>query len=164
MQLLLYPITASPQLPLPSTALKQKEVILPLFPIFQSPDKSNPLPGMETQRKINLPKATCLFSEITGLSPGGIGGFHFIASLLWIRKKSSKYQLDQNPKSSCYSSAFKLLKEKTCGSASLCNSMYYSCNNTCIIITCYFFCCQEQEEASNSPPLMLRPKYTGGAK
>lgn len=48
MQLLLYRISTSPQQPLPSTALMQKEVILPPFPVFQSPGKSNPLPGMET--------------------------------------------------------------------------------------------------------------------
>lgn len=112
MQLLLYRITASPQLPFPSAALRQKEVILPPFPIFQSSCKSSSLSGVETWRKTNPPKATCLFSEITGLSPEWMLGFHFTASLLWIRKKSGKYQLYQNPKSGCYSSAFKLPKRK----------------------------------------------------
>lgn len=46
MQLLLYHGAASLQLLLPGAVLRQKEVILPRAPLFQSPRKSSPLPGV----------------------------------------------------------------------------------------------------------------------
>lgn len=46
-------------------------------------------------------------TELTAFTPGGMLGFHFTASQLWI-KKSSKCQPGQNLKSSCLSSAFKV--------------------------------------------------------
>lgn len=75
-----------------------------------------------------------LITELTVFTPGGMLGFHFTASRLWI-EKPSKYQLGQNPKSSCYSSAFKMPRRQDLyGSTSLCNSKYYCCNTNFIII------------------------------
>lgn len=111
-QLLLCHVTLSPQLALSSTALRQEGVISlffqcsshlenpSLFQLWKPRGKSTHLKALITE-----------ITELTVFTPGGMLGFHFTASQLWI-KKSSKCQLGQNPRSSCYSSLFKVSRRQ----------------------------------------------------
>lgn len=67
-----------------------------LFQVWKPRGKSTHLKALVTE-----------INELTVFTPGGMLGFHFTASQLWINK-SSKYQLGQNIKSSCCSCAFKV--------------------------------------------------------
>lgn len=102
------------------------------------------------------------WNKWTVFTPGAMLGFHFTASLLWIKKSSINWARTHSRAATPVHS--RCLEEKTCGSTSLCNSTYYSCNKTFVVITCPSFCCQENAEANNATPVMLRSKHTGNAE